>query len=138
MNGRNQGQAANYTGNQAERTIEDILRARRINFARQYPVRQIYKTMGAADFMLWDVPDFPDGLIVESKWQMEGGSVDEKYPYLVANIKETYPAPAIIIMDGGGARSEAIRWCRHQVDGKKLIAVMNLGEFLKWVMKTCN
>lgn len=130
----NQGQAANYTGNQAERLIEDILSRKGILFARQFPQRSIYQIDVRADFMLHTAPGYPDGLIIESKWQMVGGSVDEKYPYLVLSIKQTYTAPTIIIMDGDGARPEAIQWCKRQMDGKHLLGVMTIGEFLKWAM----
>jgi hypothetical protein len=31
---------------------------------------------------------FSDGLIIECKWQESAGSVDEKYPFVVLNIKK--------------------------------------------------
>ncbi|MEO3707170.1 PD-(D/E)XK nuclease superfamily protein [Trichormus azollae] len=36
---------------------------------------------------------YPSGLIVECKWQNSSGSVDEKLPYVNANIENFYPAP---------------------------------------------
>ena len=71
--------------------------------ARQSPVgTSIYGTPLAADFIIYGADTFPHGLAIESKWQHAQGSVDEKLPYLVLNIREGYRVPAIIVADGGG------------------------------------
>lgn len=76
---------------------------------------------------------FSEGLSIECKWQDVGGSADEKYPYLVANIKKRFPCPAIIVVDGGGPKPGAIQWLKSQVDGVKLLHVFNLAEFCSFV-----
>lgn len=44
---------------------------------------------------------WPDGLVIQCKWQASSGSVEEKYPFEVLNIqKDEYPT--IIVLDGGG------------------------------------
>lgn len=101
--------------------------------ARQCPVgTSIYGTPLFADFVVYGAPAFPHGLAIESKWQSAQGSVDEKFPYLVLNIREGYHVPAVIVADGGGHRPEALRWLRDQVDGARLRGVFSLVEFLTW------
>lgn len=101
--------------------------------ARQYPVgTSIYGTPLAADFVVAGAPGFPQGLAIESKWQHASGSVDEKLPYLVLNIRAGYTVPAIVVADGGGHRPEALHWLRAQVDATHLLGVFSLVEFLAW------
>lgn len=85
------------------------------------------------DFYVVDIPEFPHGLAIESKWQGSGGSADEKFPYLVENIRTQYPCPAIIIVAGGGCKPGAEAWLRRQIDKKTLYGVFNLEEFLLWM-----
>ena len=101
-------------------------------FVAQYPIGQsIYGLPLNADFWVHGAPHFPDGLAIEVKWQQSTGSVDEKFPYLVYNIKECYPCPALVIADGGGQRPGALHWLRDQVGGN-LVGVYSLAEFMAW------
>ncbi len=101
-------------------------------FVAQYPIGpSIYGLPLNADFWVRGAPLFPNGLAIEVKWQQSTGSVDEKFPYLVYNIKECYPCPALVIADGGGQRPGALQWLRDQVEGN-LLAVFSLSEFLAW------
>ena len=101
-------------------------------FVAQYPIGQsIYGLPLNADFWVRGAPGLPDGLAIEVKWQQSTGSVDEKFPYLIHNIKECYPCPALVIADGGGQRPGALHWLRGQVAGN-LLAVFSLAEFLAW------
>lgn len=95
----------------------------------------IYDTPLKSDFMLYHPEKFPQKLIIECKWQQISGSVDEKYPYTVQNIREKYLCPAIILLDGGGYKPGAKRWLCSQVDNEKLLAVFSMAEFQKWVNK---
>lgn len=127
-----QGKWANSNGRAAEDTINDVLIRHRLIALRQYHVgKSIYGTPLYADFYVATAPGFPDGLIIESKWQETQGSADEKLPYLVTNIHQCYPCPTIIVLDGGGFRPGAERWLCSQVGGR-LYAVMNFREFLTW------
>lgn len=130
---RTQGARANLAGSVAETAIDAILS--RLGYT---PIRQrvigsgIYGTPIQADILIECAPGFPNGLIIESKWQVSSGSVDEKYPYLVHNIRECYSCPVIILADGDGARPGAIRWLKSQVDGTHLYAVFTLKELVIW------
>jgi len=104
---------------------------------RQYPVgTTIYGGVAIADFVITGAPSWPQGLVIESKWQCAQGSVDEKLPFLILSIQRGYRLPAIIVADGGGHRSEALAWLRNQVDGKQLCGVFSLVEFLTWANRT--
>lgn len=101
-------------------------------FVAQFPIgHSIYGLPINADFWVRGAPGFPDGLAIEVKWQQSTGSVDEKFPYLMLNIRECYPCPALVIADGGGQRSGALQWLRAQVGGH-LIGVHSVTEFLAW------
>jgi hypothetical protein len=93
----------------------------------------VYGTQVFADFMLYHPEKWPDKLIIECKWQQSSGSVDEKYPYNVLNIREQYPCPAIILLDGEGYKPGAAEWLRRQVDGVKLLHVFSMVQFQTWV-----
>ncbi len=101
-------------------------------FVAQYPIGpSIYGLPLNADFWVRGAPHFPAGLAIEVKWQQSTGSVDEKFPYLVHNIRECYPCPALVIADGGGQRPGALQWLRAQAEGN-LLAVFSLAEFMAW------
>jgi hypothetical protein len=101
-------------------------------FVAQYPIgHSIYGLPLLTDFWVHGAPNFSDGIALEVKWQQSTGSVDEKFPYLVLNIRECYPCPAIVIADGGGQRPGALQWLRSQVGGN-LLGIFTLAEFLAW------
>ncbi len=93
----------------------------------------IYNTKLRADFMIYHPQKYPNKLIIECKWQQVRGSVDEKYPYNVLNVRERYPCPTIILLDGAGFKLGAGEWLRAQVDGVKLLHVFSMMEFQTWV-----
>lgn len=93
----------------------------------------IYKTEVYVDFYILGSPSIPKGLIIECKWQESGGSVDEKFPYLNLNIRDCYPASAIVVIGGEGMRQGAIDWLRKQIESNSnLLAVHKLESFIAW------
>lgn len=134
MQAMTQGGRANRHGRTAEAVISSVIADRAPNaiITPGAPVgHTIYGGLLKVDRLVMGLLGYPDGLIIESKWQERDGSVDEKFPYLVLNIKECYPCPTIIIAAGGGARDGALRWLRSQVGGR-LLAVLTLEEFVTW------
>lgn len=143
------GTKAKYTGNQLEAFIYNRLKEKgykevdkkKFNaakyleqpiFTKQYNVgKSIYDTDLLSDFIIYHPKKHNICLCIESKWQASTGSVDEKFPYLVINIKEKFPCPAIVVLDGGGYKEGAEKWLRSQVDDK-LLRVFNMTEFQKW------
>ena len=71
---------------------------------------------------------------IECRFQGVGGSVDEKFPYLLRNAAECMPENEILILIGGeGARKEAIAWLRTEARKihHKRIDVLNVNEFMQ-------
>lgn len=132
----NQGAFANATGSGAENLLACILRERGYEFERHCKIcKSVYGHAIRVDFFITNIPAYPHGLVIECKWQDVAGSVDEKFPYLVLNIKERFPCPAIIVVDGRGQRDGAITWLKNQVDGDKLISVLDISEFYSFVTR---
>lgn len=91
--------------------------------------KTIYETDRKVDFMVINKDLFPDDLIIECKWQQVGGSVDEKYPFLVFNIIKT-GVPTVILIDGAGYRLAALKFLKDEVaDAKALRGVWTMTEF---------
>ena len=146
----NQGQHANLTGkfleNQVQKRVSDsgydVIENKKfdinttwlfnnIYIKHCYICDSIYDTKMYTDILLFHKDKHPNKLAIEIKWQQVPGSVDEKYPYIVENIKHAFPCPAIIILDGGGYKIGAKQWLKRQIDDK-LIGVYSLVEFMAW------
>jgi hypothetical protein len=132
----NQGHHANVTGNSAENVIRCILIEKGYQVKRNSPKYiNIYGEYAKPDLFVQGIPGHEQGLIIEVKYQSVGGSVDEKYPFLIENIKTKYPYPTVIVIDGNGYRTGALTWLKMHVDGKKLINIFGINEFLSWTNK---
>lgn len=91
-------------------------------------ILDVYGRRRKLDFALAATDKWSAGLAIEVKWQVSGGSVDEKFPYEVMSIAKS-PVPYVIVADGGGASEEAIAWLREQTSEPNIIGVFTLGEF---------
>ena len=128
------GTRANRTGNRLEAFVEQTLidhgyklffdhkkqlfATRDLVAGKQYGKHilvgpTIYETPRYVDFLVLNKERFPDGLVIECKWQQAGGSVDEKYPFLMFNIART-AVPTIILLDGSGYKPAAKTWLESQ------------------------
>lgn len=143
------GSRANYTGTILQTFIEERLVERgytyvdskhfqpsiylkQPTYSREFNIgKGIYGKKLRCDFILYHPQKHMDGLVIEAKWQQEKGSVDEKYPYLVANIQGCSIYKTVIVLDGGGYKPDAEKWLREQV-GNNLIAVYNMSQFQTW------
>jgi hypothetical protein len=145
------GTQANYTGTILEKYITDRLDERGYThisrekfmparylkqplYARKFRLcKTIYGANQEVDFIVYHPDLWPDNLVIESKWQQSGGTVDEKFPYLVLNIMTQYKTPTIILLDGGGYKKGAEAWLRRQSHKGDLLDVFGMNEFNKWV-----
>ena len=143
---------ANYTGTQLEKFINERLLERDYRlvpragfvaatadkqpvYSRQFHIgSSIYDTPLYCDFILYHPDRHPGCLIIESKWQQTGGSVDEKFPFFVHNIQQKHPHKTVVVLDGGGYKKKAEAWLRGQI-GNNLLAVFSMAEFQKWANK---
>lgn len=95
----------------------------------------IYESPRKCDFLIMNNEKFPEGLIIECKWQQSAGSVDEKYPFTVFNILKI-GVPTIILLDGNGYKKTAMQWLKDQASkDRALIGVYNMSEFQALVNK---
>ena len=128
-----QGRRANRNGTSVEEIIEHTLSAKGYHVRRQYYIgKSIFDTGTYADLFVEGLPLFPNGLIIESKWQETRGTAEEKVVYLVTNIQNCYPCPTIIIADVGGHRPGVLQWLRRQAGQGRLLAVFSIMEFIRW------
>lgn len=150
------GSFANKTGNALERFVEHSLQehgytefnnhkeqvfAMRDTIGGRQYVKQakcglsIYDTVRKCDFLIINHDKFPEGLIIECKWQQSSGSVDEKYPFAVHNIMKI-GVPTVVLIDGGGYKPAALKWLKEQAgDNRALIGVYTMAEFQKKINK---
>lgn len=151
-----QGGQANKTGDVLERFVERLLQDngyvefwdhKEQVFANRHAVggkqyakevligESIYGTKVRADFLVINKEKFPNGLVIECKWQQSKGSVDIKYPFNVFNIMKL-KVPTIILLDGNGYSKKAEAWLKEQADpSRALIGVHNMAEFQAKVNK---
>lgn len=124
------GTRANQAGLTLERMAVGLLVGRGYTVQSQVIVgASVFATELRADLYISELP-----LIVECKWQDSRGSADEKLCFLVENIRSgCYPCGVIVLAGGGGLRPGAIAWLKRQVDGRRLVEVYGLEEFVSWV-----
>lgn len=127
------GGYASTIGKSHEKMIEQQLKSFNLIYIPQYKYTGIYECVVRLDYYVKGVPGFEKGLGIESKYQGSSGSADEKFPYLVKNIKECLPFPCIIIYSLEGARPEAVSWLCNQVDDTHLIGTFKLDQFISWI-----
>lgn len=126
---------ANSAGQAVEDVLAAVLKVFQIDADRQVVIgRSLLGGKLRVDFLARNLVDFPDGLVIESKWQDQRGSTDEKLWYLVENIQRCYALPTIVIAHGGGARPGAVQYLRDHVGGN-LVAVYALEEFISWALR---
>lgn len=75
---------------------------------------------------------------IECRKQDVPGSVDEKFPYLLANAAGPMPENEVLLLIGGeGARCQAMDWLKRSAAtvAHKKIWVLTLNEFPLWVRR---
>lgn len=128
------GGKANGVGSIHEKSIEAALKHFELDFERHVHLcDSIYGSKLYNDFVVRGIPPWVDGLIIESKYQGSSGSADEKFPFLVANIKEKFPHPCVILYSLDGAKPKSVEWLVKQQDGVKLIAILKYDKFPTWL-----
>ena len=96
--------------------------------------RDIYSKVRRIDFLLFHPRKYPNGLVIQCKWQASSGSVEEKYPYEVLSIAQG-EYDTIIVLDGGGYSQGAEQWLRGQAGRNRLRHVFNQGELQRFASR---
>jgi len=131
------GAIARRFGDRLELTVCDALTRARWSHRRHVRVgRRLWGDVCEVDVLVDEsqCAQYPRGFGIECRWRSVKGSADEKFHCLAANILSgAYGVPVMVIVEGGGARPQALAWLRTQVDGHRFVAVHDVGEFLKWL-----
>ena len=80
----------------------------------------IYGLPMRVDFYVWHPVKYPDGLIIECKYQETSGSADEKFPYTIACLRKI-GLQAILLLIGKGAKRCSVEWCLQQQDDQLMV-----------------
>lgn len=150
MTNGTQGGYANRSGRTLEATIIGTLQSKGFkcvsyreysNYVKKHEQEKADQKYGKTEFLLVSAK-YNLRTRIECKWQQSSGSVDEKFPYVYLNCLEAMPEDhVIIVVDGGGAKREAVNWLKRAAEekrytgeenSKKVIQVFNLAEFLAW------
>jgi hypothetical protein len=84
---------------------------------------------------------WPEGLMYECKSQDVSGSAHKRMPTHIVDAREgMYPAPLLFIIDGAFFAKQKpgqhiFKWMKEQVDGKRIVGVMNTSEFVTWCQR---
>lgn len=128
------GGRANGVGAIHEKSIIASLEHFNLDYKRhQHICDSIYGSKLYTDFVVMGIPPWEDGISIESKYQGSSGSADEKFPYLVANIKQKFPIPCVILYSLDGAKPKSVEWLLAQADGVKLIEILKYDKFPTWL-----
>lgn len=159
------GTKSNISGNQLEVAVKTVLTGKGFEFVKyrvweknqekygkellleNVPFTTVYEHHGNTEFLLIS-EKYELKIRIECKWQQVAGLVDEKLPYLYLNTIEAMPEDSIMILiDGSGWKTGAIKWLKDAVKQKKYtteknehkeILVFSLTDFFTWANKTFN
>ena len=105
-------------------------------YCRQYnKFCNIYDRIWKIDLLIFDDVYFPCSLAVELKYQGVGGSVDEKFPFVIQNLRRLFTEHDVkgaLFLNGGAYRPEALKWCQAQQDGE-IFVVEGQSDIYNWV-----
>ena len=124
-----------YEENKSKDFLSELPNLTNKAYAKQVLIgKSIYNRDRKVDFILYHPEIWKSGLVIECKWQASPGSVEEKYPFLVANIKLS-KLPTIIVLDGEGYTKGAKDWIQNQATTSYLQHVFTLGEFQRFAAR---
>jgi hypothetical protein len=143
------GSNASNNGKKAENNLLDIITksfgckvfnykdwdGRCNTLIKNFPYKTIYGNKGRSEFCYVD----KDGerTRIEMKWQNVAGSVQEKFPYLLANMFHTEEKNVVIVSDGGGATEGSIKWLvdtayKLSDESKSILVLTSINDFSDW------
>lgn len=131
------GRRANKAGRAAEDCIAQLLSYHRLQYTRQARVGvSIFERQLHVDFLVHNLVEYPDGLVIESRWQDTPGTTEEKLTYIVENIRASaYAHSVLLVLNGGGFTPGAITWLEQQVDNDFFVGVMDFAGLLSWLQR---
>ena len=114
--------------------LDDLVKQRFPVYSTNVAIgKNIYNNNRKGHFLLFHPEKWPRGLVVEVRWQGVNGTVDEKFPFIVMNIKRS-GLETIIVMGGENLKPEVVNWVENQI-GYRLIEVFSPQDFQNWVLE---
>ena len=105
-------------------------------YCRQYKkFVGIYGKLLTIDLLIFDQEHFPNKLSVELKYQSVGGSVDEKFPFVIQNMRKLFRdhgLKGLLLLNGGGYNTNAVKWSKGQQD-ENLFVVEGRSDIYNWI-----
>ena len=95
--------------------------------------KNIYNKARKCHFILFHPLKWAKGLVIEVRWQGVNGTVDEKFPFIVMNIKRS-GRETVIVMGGSNLKPEVFSWVQQQI-GYRLIEVLYPTDFQNWALQ---
>ena len=97
--------------------------------------KNLYGAKFKTDVFVFEETLWPKGLVVECKYQRDGGSVDEKYVFTVMSLLNL-PGDTLMLLTGGGARNCAIQWISdQQTKARRFTFCGSHDQFNNWVSR---
>jgi len=103
---------------------------------KRVPYINVFESQSYGEFVLYTSEDV--AIRIECRRQHSGGSVDEKIPCLIENIKCFEEQEVIVVLDGNGMRPATKRYLHNRVKEieDKNVQVYTLNQFKQWAMDT--
>ena len=105
-------------------------------YCRQYDkFHSVYGKIAKIDLLVHHPENFPKKLAIELKYQATGGSVDEKFPFVVLNLKrwlEKYEIKGALFLNGGKYCDESLAWCKAQ-QSDNLFVIESYSDVYNWI-----
>ncbi len=102
-------------------------------YARNIGVgKNIYNLERKGHLFLYHPQKWKNGLVIEVRWQAVNGTVDEKFPFIVMNIKRS-GLETVIVMGGEKLKPQVFEWVQNQI-GYRLVEVFDPIEFQNWAL----
>jgi hypothetical protein len=104
--------------------ILSILHMPRVFVRKMRLFTSIYGLPWETDLFMWSSTGLESGLVVEIKSQQQGGSVDEKLPFVILSL-EALQRPSAVILGGEGFRDGARVWAKRRASTMPWVQVFD-------------
>lgn len=105
----------------------------RNTIACQYPFTDIFGCRARVDFCYMDT--LGTKYYIECKQQSVTGSVDQKFPYIIENVK-LMDCNYILFLRGDGVRPKVLEWLKGKAESEKFTLMTELSELNSIIRKT--
>lgn len=101
-------------------------------YLRQFnEIQNWYGAQWKVDFCIFHPVKYPNGLLIECKWQSSSGSAEDKLLATLVGLDES-DYPSVLSICGKGVRSEIISALRRRSHMRKVEIVEGFDDFLIW------